>query len=152
MLGTVTVRGPVDETLDWVGRDKMLGMVTERMPMLDKELRLERELELGEEVLEMLLVVPLLLEALDEERLLDKELLELELDEELLLEVLDRVELLELELDELLVELALELELGDVVTVLVEGRLGTLMDELNGGLPPPPVHTPLHATIAPLTH
>ena len=147
MLGTVTVRGPVDETLDWVGRDKMLGMVTERMPLLDKELRLERELELGEEVLEMLLLVPLLLEALDEERLLDKvELLELELDEELLLE------LLELELDELLVELALELELGDLVTVLVEGRLGTLMDELNGGLPPPPVHTPLHATIAPLTH
>ena len=138
ILGTTTVRGPVEER---VGRDKMLGMVTERPPLLlllplllVKELRLE--VKLGEEVLEMVLelgeeVLELLL--LDEE-----ELLELELDEELLDE-------------DAVLELGLELELGEVATVLVEGRLGTLLDKPTGALLPP-VHTPLQATIWPLTH
>ena len=137
--GTITVRGPVDEAMDWVGSDKMLGMVTERPPLmlllplllallLDKEVRLE--VELGEEVLELLLLE---LELLDEE-----ELLELGLDEELLL-------------DEVL-ELELALELGKVMSVLVGGRLGTLITELMGVKPVLPVHTPLQATMAPLTH
>ena len=152
MLGMLTERLLL--LLDGVSGDKMLGMLTERLLLLlDEELLLELELgeevlELGEEVLELLLLLLelelgeevlelLLLELLDEEKPL-----ELELDEELLLELLD---------EDRLLELLLELELGEVVIVLVEGRLGTLMDELMG-IVPLPVHTPLQATIAPLTH
>ena len=143
--GTDTVRGLVNEAPDTVGRDMAMGMLMEGMLtegmlierlalLLDMELRLE--LELGEEVLEMLLLLGeevLTLELLDEE-----ELLELELDEELLDEVL-------------LLELELALELGEVGSALVEGRLGALMDEIMGEVPLP-VHTPLQATIWPLTH
>ena len=131
--------------MDRVGRDKMVGMLSERVPvLLDKELRLE--LELGEEVLEMLLLLgEEVLELLLELELLDEEeLVELELDEELL-ELLDEVLLLELALE-------LALELGKVMTVLVEGRPGTLLDALMGAPPLLLVHTPLQATIWPLIH
>ena len=117
----------------------MLGMLSERPPLLlllmlllDKELRLE--VELGEEVLEMVLLLGE--EVLELLELDEEELLELELDEELLLELLD---------EDLVLEMALEL--GDVMTVLVGGRLGTLLDELMGVKPLLPVHTPLQATI-----
>ena len=143
VLGTVTVRGLVNEAPDTVGRDTMIGMLNERLPLLlDKELRLEvelgeevleimeLELELGEEVLETMLLE---LELLDEE-----ELIELELDEELLLELVDEI-------------LLLALELGKMASELVEGRLGTPMDEVMGVVPLP-VHGPLQATIWPLTH
>ena len=147
-LGTVTESGLVNEPVDTVGRDRMMGMVSERLPLLlDKELRLE--LELGEEALEMLVVLVVLVvlvlglelgdEVLELLLLLDEEeLLELELDEELLLELLVEV-------------LVLKLKIGEVVVVLVEGRLRTLLDEVTG-VGPLPVHTPLQATIWPLTH
>ena len=143
-LGTVTGGRLVNEPRDTVGRDKTMGMLTEGPPLLlDKALRLE--VELGEEVLEMLLLLALELgdEVLELLLLDEEELLELELDEELRDEELrDEVRLLKLEL---------ALELGEVGSELVEGRLGTLMDEVTGKAPLP-VHTPLQPTIWPLTH